>query len=115
MHLSPVSSGSKTPNGMMKLINFSNEFPHINLQELFRRIHTHSKSKQHTFLAAFVDETTAALKEEIRLLPQTLKSLIPPFETILTLVDHAELRKGPLGGAIEGLLLCLVELGTLIG
>jgi hypothetical protein len=44
-----------------------------------------------------------------------LRTLIPPFETILNFADYHELRKGPLSGSIEGLLLCVLELAILIG
>lgn len=40
---------------------------------------------------------------------------MPPFETIVNFVDFAELRKGPLSGSAEGVLLTLLELGTFIG
>ncbi|MCJ1307459.1 hypothetical protein MMC25_001105 [Agyrium rufum] len=106
------------PNGdgiKMKLVHFSNEFPHHDLQDLYRKLHSHSKGKQHHILADFIDEATCALKEEIAKLPSALKALIPPFETIMTFADYADLRKGPLGGSVEGVLLCLLEIGTVIG
>jgi Starter unit:ACP transacylase in aflatoxin biosynthesis len=99
----------------MKLAYFSNEFPHDDLQELLRRLHVHSKDRRHTILARFIDEATLAIREEIRQLPTALKALIPPYETILNFADHSELRKGPLCGSIDGVLLCAVELGTFIG
>ncbi|KAI9819844.1 MAG: Type I Iterative PKS [Pycnora praestabilis] len=99
----------------MKFVHFSNEFPHEDLRDLFRRLHAHSKDRRHPFLALFLDEATIALREEVRQLPRTLKALMPPFESILNIADHPELRIGRLGGSIEGLLLCAVELATFIG
>lgn len=99
----------------MKLAYFSNEFPHDDLQELSRRLHVHSKDKRHAILARFIDEATLAIREEVRRLPTALKGLIPPFETVLNFADHSELRKGPLSGSIDGVLLCVVELGIFIG
>jgi len=99
----------------MKFAFFSNEFPHDDLHELLRRLHRHSKDRRHTILARFLDEATLAIRDEVRRLPSELKSLIPPFETVLTLADHTELRKGPLCGSIDGVLLCVIELATFIG
>lgn len=99
----------------MKLVYFSNEFPHDDLQDLLRRLHNHSKDRKHPVLSRFIEEATLAIRDEVRQLPAYLKSLIPPFETILNLVDHPELRKGSLCGSVDGVLLCLVELATFIG
>ncbi len=99
----------------MKLVYFSNEFPHDDLQDLLRRLHNHSKDRQHSILARFIHEATLATRDEVRQLPTGLRALIPPFETVLNLADHSELRKGPLSGAVDGILLCVVELATFIG
>lgn len=99
----------------MKLVYFSNEFPHDDLQSLFRELHQHSKDRRHPVLARFLEEATMAIREEIRQLRTALKALVPPFETILSFSDFADLRKGPLGGSIDGVLLCTVELGAFIG
>ena len=99
----------------LKLLYFSNEFPHDDLQNLFSKLHRHSKSRQHPLLAQFFEEATLAIREEVQELPATLKASIPPFETILNFSDFTDLRKGQLCGSIEGILLCTLELGTLIG
>ena len=99
----------------MKLIYLSNEFPHDDLSSLFRQLHQRSKDRQHPILAQFLEAATLAIREEVRQLPNPLKALIPPFETILNFSNFADLRKGPLCGSIDGILLCTVELGTLIG
>ncbi|KAI0595125.1 putative polyketide synthase [Biscogniauxia sp. FL1348] len=99
----------------MKLVYFSNEFPYDDLQTLFRQLHQHSKSRQHPILARFLDEATLAIRDEVRQLPAALKTLVPPFESILNFADFADLRKGPLCGSVDGILLCTVELGTMIG
>ena len=108
-------SDSQGESRKMKLFYFSNEFPHDDLQDLLRRLHNHSKDRRHTILASFIDEATLAIRDEVRRLPTALKALIPPFETVLNFAEHAELRKGPLSGSIDGLLLCVVELATIIG
>lgn len=97
-----------------KLVFFSNEFPNDDLQDLFRRLERHSKDKRFRFLATFLEECTAVVKEEALNLPQPLQSLLPPFQTMLALVDRGEFRYGPLGGALESVILCVLEIGMLI-
>jgi hypothetical protein len=109
------SSDSQIESRKMKLIYFSNEFPHDDLQGLFRQIHNHSKDRRYPVLARFIDEATWAIRDEVQRLPASLRTLIPPFETILNFADYHELRKGPLSGSVEGLLLCVLELAILIG
>jgi monodictyphenone polyketide synthase len=109
----PATESQAEPS-KMRLVYFSNEFPRDDLQDLLRRLYNNSKDRRHPVLARFIDEATLAIREEVRDLPATLKSLIPPYETVINLADHPELRKGPLSGSIDGVLLCLVELGTLI-
>ncbi|KAL8872794.1 MAG: hypothetical protein Q9174_001638 [Haloplaca sp. 1 TL-2023] len=109
------SSNSSMDGSKMKLVHFSNEFPNDDLKDLYRRLHVHSKDKKHLILAAFLDEATLAIKDEVQKLPRSLKDLIPPFETILNFVEHAHLRQGPLGGSVEGSLLCVLEIATFVG
>lgn len=99
----------------MQIIHFHNEFPYDDQQLMFREILTHSKDRSHPVLAHFIEEATRAIREEIRLLPYALRSTIPPFESVLNFVDFTELRKSQLGGSIDGVLLCIVELGIFIG
>lgn len=110
----PSSRSDEDPR-QLKLIYFSNEFPHDDLQDLFRRLRTHSKDTKHQTLAQFIVEATRTVREEVRRLPMQLRALIPAFETVFELANHPDLRKGPLGGSIEGVLLSVVELATLIG
>ncbi|KAI9739232.1 MAG: Type I Iterative PKS [Cirrosporium novae-zelandiae] len=108
-------SNSSLGGNEMKLVHFSNEFPHDDLSELFRCLHVHSKKQAHSILASFLDQATFALRDEVQKLPRVSKALVPHFESISNLADNAELRKGPLGGAVEGMLLCVFELATFIG
>jgi len=111
----PSRSDTEGDSINMKLVYLSNEFPHDDLQGLFRKLHQHSKDRRHPILARFLEESTIVIREEVGQLPAALKALIPPFETILKFSDFADLRKGHLCGAIDGILLCIVEVGTLIG
>ena len=94
-----------------KLVFFSNEFPNDDLKELFRRLQRNSKDKRFRFLALFLDEVNAVVREELLKLPQALQALLPPFQSVLSLADF---RNGPLGGAIESVLLCVLEIGMFI-
>jgi hypothetical protein len=98
-----------------KLIFFSNEFPNDDLRDLFRRLHRHSKDRRFRLLATFLDESTQVLKEEARKLPRPLQDLIPHFQSILHLADHGDFRQGSLGAAMESALLCVLQIGMLIG
>lgn len=99
----------------MKLVYFGNEFPRDDLQDLFRRLYHQSQDRNHPILARFIQEATLAVRDEVRSLPATLKSLVPSFDTIFDLADHPDLRKSPLGGSVDGMLLCAVQLAALIG
>ncbi|KAI1324432.1 putative polyketide synthase [Xylariaceae sp. FL0255] len=100
----------------MKLVYFSNEFPHDNLSTLLRLLLQHSKDRRHTTLARFFEEATLAIQDEIRQLPHTLRSTIPPFESILDFAEFGDLRqRSPLCESINGALLCIVEIGAYIG
>ncbi|KAK3291290.1 putative polyketide synthase [Chaetomium fimeti] len=111
----PSTNGSLVEPAKMKIVYFGNEFPHDDLKDLFRRLHCHSKDRQHPVLSRFIHETTLAIREEVRLLPSPLKGLVPAFESIFDLADHVDLRKGPLGESINGMLLCAVQLAAFIG
>ncbi|KUL89726.1 hypothetical protein ZTR_00419 [Talaromyces verruculosus] len=113
--LTPSRSDNESESTSMRLIYFSNEFPRDDVHTLFREIQTHSKDRRHPILARFLEEATLAVREEVRLLPNTLRKLIPPFESILNFADFADLRKGQLCGSIDGIILCAVELSILIG
>lgn len=112
--LTPATSDSLDEYSKMQLLYFSNEFPHDDLASLTRHLHVLSKQRRHPVLARFLDEATESIREEVRQLPASLRSLVTPFSVILDFVDHAELRKGPLGASVDGVLLVAVQLGTLI-
>ncbi|KAF2103987.1 ketoacyl-synt-domain-containing protein [Rhizodiscina lignyota] len=112
----PSEEASSACEGVtMKIGFFSGELPHDDIDDLFRLLHNRSKSRRHPLLAAFLEAGLIGLREEIEVLPQYLKELLPPFETILDLSRHGpELRRGLLCGAIERVLLCILKLGLFI-
>ncbi|KAK4234117.1 hypothetical protein C8A03DRAFT_38117 [Achaetomium macrosporum] len=113
----PTTDSSASDNcDRMKLVYFTNELPSDDLHGQFRALHRNSKARTHAILAQFLDEATLAIRDEIRQLPTPLRALISPFESILTFAEFTDLRRqGPLCGSVEGVLLCTLELGNLIG
>lgn len=53
--------------------------------------------------------------EEIRRLPPELKTLIPPFQSILDLVDSFDWHGGPLTGVFECAFTCLFHISLFLG
>lgn len=99
----------------MKLLYFDNQFPNDDLQELYRGLSIRSKDRGHSLLARFIDDATSAIRQELRLLSSAQRAIFPPFENVFNLADHPQLRKGPLCGSVEGVLLCVLQLAILIG
>lgn len=99
----------------MKLLYFSNEFPNDDVQELYRGLVVRSKDRKHPLLARFIEDATLAVKDELWSLSAAQRALFPTFENVFELADYPQLRKGPLCGSVEGVLLCVLQLATLIG
>lgn len=111
----PSTADSLVEPGKAKIVHFSNEFQHGELKDVLRLLYGHSKDRRHPSLARFIQEATFAVRDEVRLLPAALKALVPSIETVLDLCNYGDLRNGPLGGAIDGVLLCAFQLATFIG
>lgn len=101
--------------GKMKLAYFGNEFPADSLGELTRRLQDYSRDRRHYILAKFIHEATLVVREEIASLPGELRLLVPPFTTVFSLAENTPLREGPLGAAVNGMLLCVLQLAAFIG
>ena len=99
----------------LRLLFFSNEFPNDDLRDLFRRLHNNSKCQRFRFLATFLDACSDAVHDEVAALPLNLKKLVPYFKSVLSLADDPNFRQGPVGGALESALLCVLEIGMFIG
>ncbi|KAL5041470.1 hypothetical protein BDW71DRAFT_217836 [Aspergillus fruticulosus] len=110
-----TSSDSDTDSHRMRLVYFSNEFPRDDLLDVFRRLHNHSKSQDQQTLAEFISRATWAIKDEVRQLSTELKKLIPPFDNLFSWAEDTELREGLICGAVDGVLLVVVQLATYIG
>ena len=101
---------------IMQLAFFSGEHSHDDVRAIARNLIIHAKGDDHRCLHAFLHAATVAVKDEIRALPHTLQALVPSFEHVLDLVNHASaLRDGPLAEPIERMLLCVLKIGAMIG
>ncbi|KAH2544610.1 hypothetical protein KXW97_001873 [Aspergillus fumigatus] len=109
------SSESPTAEKGMKVVYFGNELPQDGIQGICRRLHTYTKDRRYPLLARFIEESTWAVHDEVRQLHAAQKALVSPFESVLHLAEQPELCRGPLCGSIEGVLLCVIQLGTFIG
>ncbi|KAL4796711.1 hypothetical protein BDV19DRAFT_387903 [Aspergillus venezuelensis] len=99
----------------MKVIFFSNKFPIEDPSELFRSIRRKAQSTQHVILRQLLEEATAAVRDEIRLLPAELRAAVPPFNSVLDLTDSWDWHRGPLSGTFECIFLCLASLCPFVG
>lgn len=102
-----------------KILYFSGEIPQCgpdgDQRALFRKLKLLSKERDHTTLASLLECVTLGLKDEIRRLSRPQRDLIPSFESVLDLTDHVvKLRKTRLGGAIERVLVLVVQLGSFV-
>lgn len=96
------------------LTYFSNEFPPDDIATILRNIRFLAQDKRHPVLESFLLKATEAVRREIELLPGELRNTFPAFPCITSLWGEHELRQGSLSGAIDGVLLCVVQLGIYI-
>ncbi|KAI3322973.1 polyketide synthase [Xylariaceae sp. AK1471] len=102
-----------------KVLYFSGEIPQGDPEgdqrDLFRKLHLLSKERRHPILTSFLETVTISLKGECHGLSRSQKDLIPTFESVLDLTDHVvQLRKTPVGSAIERVLVFVFQLGSFI-
>jgi hypothetical protein len=94
----------------------TNEFPSDDLQGIFNCLQRHARDGKFPFLSSFLTGCTRMVKKEVAGLPQDLQESLPPFQNVLALAVHfANNRHGPLAGALDGALLCILQIGILIG
>lgn len=97
------------------LFYLSNEFPPDELHDVFRRLRSRSKTQRHPVLRSFLSQATLVLREEISQLPGGLRSQLPPLGNAVDLLEARNLHSGPLAGALEGALLCLLHIASVVG
>ncbi|GIZ46902.1 hypothetical protein CKM354_001000800 [Cercospora kikuchii] len=100
--------------GVMGLAYFSNEFPPDDIATVLRNIRFLAQDRRHPLLESFLVKATEAVRKEIQHLPGELRNAFPAFPCITSLWGEHELRQGSLSGAIDGSLLCVVQLGIYI-
>ncbi|KAJ5573557.1 Type I Iterative PKS [Penicillium hispanicum] len=113
----PSSLSTETMSRLSsRLLFFGNDFPSDNLGDLFRRLHRWSKDKRFTILALFLEDSVAVIKSEIGKLSQPVPEQVSSIQTIMGLVDAYEaIRISPIGASLESALLCILQIGVLIG
>lgn len=99
----------------VRVLHFGNEFPPDDLHQLFRRLRLRSKHEDCLLLRQFLSRCAVVIRDEVRHLPAQLRSLFPPIGNVLDLISIPNWRRGPLSGAMEGVLLSLLEMGLFIG
>ncbi|RBR18739.1 uncharacterized protein FIESC28_05880 [Fusarium coffeatum] len=97
-----------------RVVAFSNEFPSDSPESLLRSLYRNSKLRNHHHLARFLDEATTAVRHEVVDLPPEMRKLVPSFDSVHTLATDKVLRRGVLGSSIDGVLLCVLQIGSSI-
>ena len=110
----PIHLERSSPK-ILKVVYFGSDFPNDDVLQLLRKLHLYSKDRRYPIVSRFIDEVTLAVRDEVRQLPSHLRSLVPPFQSVLHLGDETELRQGPLGESVSGSLLCVLQLAAFIG
>lgn len=93
---------------------FTNDFPADEVGALFRSLVRLSKDLRCTQLASLLSLCNRAIRDEVARLPKSWQKYMPPVEDILALVGDVDFQNGPLGGAMEGVFLCIFQLGSII-
>ncbi|WYZ36280.1 hypothetical protein EsH8_XII_000030 [Colletotrichum jinshuiense] len=110
------SSWDHTPEAASaRLLFFGNDFPSDHAGNLFRVLSRSSAHLKCAQLAHFIKLCNYVLKDEISKLPKRWQDDVPCFDNVLDLIDDDKFRKGPLGGAVEGVFLIIFQIGMLIG
>lgn len=114
------SSGTSTvdldANRPDDFIIFSHELPSGDVQDIIRRLYRYSTLPAYPHLSRFLQDCAIILRAEVQKLPRTLRDSVPPFHDIVTLASHwDQLKNSALGGAWDGVFLCLYEIAMLIG
>lgn len=96
------------------VVFFSNDFPADDIGDLFRRLHRQSKDLRFSQLSSFLSLATQAVRDEVASLPKSWQTNMPPLDDFVSLCNDTIFRKGPLGGAMEGVFLCVFQIATII-
>ncbi|KAK8109286.1 non-reducing polyketide synthase nscA [Apiospora sp. TS-2023a] len=94
------------------LLFFPNDFP-SDAGDAFRSLKQHSKDARFRLLATLLDTCNKAIADEVAMLPESWQRHVPSVSDFLSLYEDTEFRKGPLGGAMEGVYLSILHLGCI--
>ena len=106
---------SPSNSQIQKIFFFGNEIPHIERGECFRRMFVHTRDQRFRLLAAFSDDATRVLKQELIALPRSMRDQVPHFESILHLAQYDDVHWGCLEVAINNVFLIIFQIGIFIG
>lgn len=110
------TTGSLVSELSTTLLFCSNELPKDGIETKLAAIHRRAKDRKFHFLSRFLSECTEVLKAEVAELHPSSRVLLPQFHNVLGLAGNLDdYRDGPLGGALEGALLCVLQIGMIIG
>ncbi|AEO66245.1 polyketide synthase [Thermothielavioides terrestris NRRL 8126] len=113
---SPRLTGTSSPQQpSTKVAFFGTDFPNDDVLQLLRKLHICTQDRRYPVVTRFIDEVNRAIRDEVRQLPGELRSLMPHFQSVLHLWEDTKLRQGPLGGSVDGTLLCVLQLASFIG
>ncbi|KAJ6096673.1 polyketide synthase [Penicillium sp. IBT 16267x] len=99
----------------MKLILFVEPPSGHKLTSLCRKLRTQSKYSGHGVLRGLLSESTTVLRGEFRGLSAELKSDLPPFQSVLDLIESYNWQVGPLAGPLSNAFSCLLSLCLFVG
>lgn len=95
------------------IVFFGNDFPH-DVNGVFRSLYRCSKDQRCSSLASFLSLSNDTIKDEVALLPRSWQKHVPPVTDFLAMFSDTAFRKGPLGGAMEGVYLVVFQIGCII-
>ncbi|KAJ5540753.1 polyketide synthase [Penicillium frequentans] len=99
----------------MKLILFVEPPSGHEFSSLCHRLRAKTRSSSHRILRWLLSESTTVLREEFRRLSTELKSDLPPFQSVLDVIQSYNWQAGPLAGPLSNAFSCLLSLCLFVG
>ncbi|KAL1801695.1 hypothetical protein ACET3X_002037 [Alternaria dauci] len=109
------SSWDSMEDAKSSLLFFNNDLPSDDINHLYRVLHRRTAQLSCPQLAHFITLCNQVITEEIAKLPKQWQENVPDFVNVLSLVNDNAFRKGPLGGAMEGVFLNILQIGMILG
>lgn len=99
----------------MKLVLFIEPPSGYDYSSLCHKLRTQSKSSDHRILRWLLSESTTILQGEFRRLSAELKSDLPPFLSVLDIIQSYNWQAGSLAGPLSNAFSCLLSLCLFVG